>query len=108
MAVRRPRGGINRQVARFRPAMQAHSGVDPNGSFLEFTKKDTIKNIDMHRDTVKRVDDLNSRIEEPALGVSKRIQGRDFSATSPNGVERTRRHTVSAERTNNIFPTAGN
>lgn len=84
MAVRRPRGGINRHVARFRPEMTAHSGVDPNGAFLEFTRKDFVKNIDMHRDTVKRVDDLNSRVDEPALGVSKRIVGRDFSSTSPS------------------------
>jgi hypothetical protein len=31
------------------------TGVDPNGSFLEFTKKDVCKNIDIYRDTIGHI-----------------------------------------------------
>lgn len=34
----------------------AHSGVDPMGSFHQFTKKDPIKNIDIKRDEAPTVD----------------------------------------------------
>jgi len=29
----------------------ANTGIDPHGNFVEFIKKDIIKNIDVHRDS---------------------------------------------------------
>ena len=31
------------------------TGIDPNGSFLEFTRKDVCRNIDIYRDTLKKI-----------------------------------------------------
>ena len=39
-----------RPFQRFKPSTVIHSGVDPNGNFLTFLKKDVNKNIDIHRD----------------------------------------------------------
>ena len=41
---------------RFKPSTEAHSGVDPLGSFGCFLKKDPIKNIDVRRDDKPAVD----------------------------------------------------
>jgi hypothetical protein len=58
------------------------------GAWLEFTNKDVYKNIDMHRDTVKRVDDLDSRKDKIALGVTKRVgsRGSNLNATFNEGM----------------------
>jgi hypothetical protein len=39
--------------------MEASSGINPHGSFLEFLKKDPRKNIDVHRDLASNSLDLN-------------------------------------------------
>lgn len=36
--------------------MQAHSGVDPQGAYFSFLKKDPIKNIDVARDNKPKCD----------------------------------------------------
>ena len=52
----------------------ANTGVDPHGSFLEFVKKDVIKNIDVHKDKRNRVDDFEKRKDYPAIGTMKKLK----------------------------------
>lgn len=65
--------GIKKTANRFGGIKQFGTGVDPNGGYIEFLKKDVVKNIDIHRDTVKRVDDLESRKEVIPVGCTKKI-----------------------------------
>lgn len=62
-------------VARFPAAKVSGSGVDPLGSYWEFLKKDVSRNIDIHRDTVKRQDDLEARKNCPAVGTTTVTRG---------------------------------
>mmetsp|Transcript_6467 Transcript_6467/g.5772 ORF Transcript_6467/g.5772 Transcript_6467/m.5772 type:complete len:130 (+) Transcript_6467:3-392(+) len=41
---------FHRPIERFKPTSLAHSGVNPNGGFIEFTRKDILRNIDVHKD----------------------------------------------------------
>lgn len=65
--------GIKKTANRFGGIKQFGTGVDPNGGFIEFLKKDVVQNIDIHRDTVKRVDDLESRKQVIPVGCTKKI-----------------------------------
>lgn len=79
--MRRARG-VNRSVQRFANQKVWGSGNDPHGAFEAFTKHDVIKNIDVHRDTVKRVDDLEQRRNEPAVGCTKTMRSGGFNQDS--------------------------
>jgi hypothetical protein len=46
--------------------------MDPQGNFIAFVRKDIVSNIDIHRDSVHRIDDLNARKEFPAVGLMKK------------------------------------
>jgi hypothetical protein len=70
--MRRARG-VNRNVQKFKQFKVWGSGDDPMGAYTEFTKHDVVKNIDLHRDTVKRVDDLNARRDAVAIGCTKSV-----------------------------------
>ena len=65
--------GIKKTATRFGGIKQYGTGVDPMGGFVEFMKKDVVQNIDVHRDTVKRVDDLESRRDKIPVGCTKKI-----------------------------------
>jgi hypothetical protein len=65
--------GIKKTANRFGGIKQHGTGVDPMGGFVEFVKKDVIQNIDVHRDTVKRVDDLESRKDKIPIGCTKKL-----------------------------------
>ena len=66
---------VKAAVARFPSARVSGSGVDPLGSYFEFLKKDVTRNIDIHRDTVKRQDDLEARKNCPAAGTTTATRG---------------------------------
>lgn len=63
--------GVRHFVKRFPPAKIYGEGLDPNGAYREFIKKDVVKNIDVHQGRVQRLDDLESRKGKPALGCTK-------------------------------------
>ena len=65
--------GIKKTANRFGAIKEFGTGIDPNGAFTEFLKKDVVTNIDIHRDTVKRVDDLESRKGKVPVGCTKKI-----------------------------------
>lgn len=67
--------GVKKDIQRFPPTKVGGTGIDPLGSFKEFLKKDVKMNIDLHRDTVKRVDDLEARKGLPAIGTSTVTRG---------------------------------
>lgn len=66
---------VKAAVARFPPRRVSGSGVDPMGSYWEFMKKDVTRNIDIHRDTVKRQDDLEARKACSAVGTTTATRG---------------------------------
>jgi hypothetical protein len=53
------------------------SGFDPCGAFLEFLEKDLVRNIDVHRDFVKRRDHLDGRTGKVAVGCTKILRKRE-------------------------------
>ena len=55
--------------------MVANTGLDPLGSFKEFVKKDVIRNIDVHKEVTKRVDNFEPRKDCPAIGTTKKVIG---------------------------------
>lgn len=65
--------GIKKTATRFGGLKQYGTGVDPLGRYIEFVKKDVIQNIDIHRDTVKRVDDLESIKNRIPVGCTKKL-----------------------------------
>lgn len=64
--------GIKKTAQRFGSSRQYGTGIEPDGKFMDFINRDIIKNIDLHRDTVKRVDDLESRRDKVPVGCSKK------------------------------------
>ena len=67
--------GIKKTANRFGGIKEFGTGVDPNGGFIEFLKKDVVQNIDVHRDTVKRIEDLESRRDKIPVGCTKKLGG---------------------------------
>jgi hypothetical protein len=67
--------GVKKNIQRFPPTKVVGTGIDPLGSFKEFLKKDVKVNIDLHRDTVKRIDDLETRKPLPAIGTTTMTKG---------------------------------
>jgi hypothetical protein len=65
----------------------ANTGLDPLGSLWEFVKKDVTKNIDVHRDTTHRVDDLAARKDFPAIGTTKKMRGDKVPAVTCTSLE---------------------
>lgn len=59
------------------------TGIDPRGTFNEFLKKDIKTNIDIHRDTVKRIDDLESRKNVVAVGCTKKFPDKTAKKQEP-------------------------
>jgi hypothetical protein len=51
--------------------MESNSGVDPNGGFREFMKKDPCTNIDVHRDLKQSSLDTSYRSNKWAVGTTK-------------------------------------
>lgn len=81
--------------------MQIHSGINPHGSYLEFLKKDPIKNIDVHRDSIGAAPDLTEHKDKWAIGTTKHI----FKQVNAKGkIDRRTIETVSFPRnpTDNI------
>ncbi|CAG9317172.1 unnamed protein product [Blepharisma stoltei] len=68
------RSGVKKEVKRFLGEKKAGTGIDPKGTFIEFLKKDVKQNLDVHRDTVKSVENLDSRSNLPALGCTKKYR----------------------------------
>ena len=60
-----------RPVQRFKSATYAHSGVNPHGGFLEFVKKDPIRNIDVVRDAQPAPPDISMMSSKWAVGTKK-------------------------------------
>lgn len=60
-----------RPFQRFKSATVAHSGVNPYGGFLEFTKKDALHNIDVHRDHRPPAPDITYMSDNWAVGTQK-------------------------------------
>ncbi len=52
---------------RFKGVKVADTGLDPMGSFVEFTKKDLIRNIDVHRDAFKPM-----FVDRPTISATKK------------------------------------
>jgi hypothetical protein len=76
--------GIRKTATRFRGIKEYGTGVDPDGGFIEFLKKDVIRNIDVHRDTVQRVEDLEALKNRIPVGCTKVIrEQRKPSAPAP-------------------------
>lgn len=65
--------GIKKSASRFGNVKHYNTGLDPSGGFIEFIKKDVIQNIDLHRDTVKRVDNLESIKDRIPVGCTKKM-----------------------------------
>ncbi|OMJ92533.1 hypothetical protein SteCoe_4665 [Stentor coeruleus] len=65
--------GIKKTANRFGSSRQYGNGTDPNDRFINFINRDIVKNIDIHRDTVKRVDNLDSRKDKIPVGCTKKI-----------------------------------
>lgn len=65
--------GIKKTATRIGGIKHYGTGVDPMGGFIEFIKKDVVQNIDVHRDTVRRVDDFESRRNKIPVGCTKKI-----------------------------------
>ena len=51
--------------------MAAHSGSNPDGSYLEFLKKDPYKNIDVHRDSKPPPPDSSHMAHKWPVGTTK-------------------------------------
>ena len=51
--------------------MAANSGMNPHGGFIEFTKKDPINNIDIHRDNRPPPPDISYMSNKWAVGTKK-------------------------------------
>jgi hypothetical protein len=77
--------GVKKDIQRFPPIKVGGTGIDPLGSFKEFLKKDVKVNIDIHRDTVKRMDDLESRKDLPAVGTTTMTKGFPVSRSESSG-----------------------
>lgn len=60
-----------KSAERFKKSKIYGTGYDPNGCFIEFLKKDAIKNIDVFRDTFKR-NDLSFNKDKFAVGCTKK------------------------------------
>ena len=63
--------GIKSEATRFPSPRVSGSGVDPLGVFNGFMRNDLVRNIDVHRDRLVRIDDLDSRKNSPAIGCTK-------------------------------------
>ena len=70
--------GIKKTATRLGNIRQYGTGIDPTSGYIDFLKKDAIQNIDVHRDTVKRIDDLESRRDKYPVGCTKK-----FSSNKP-------------------------
>lgn len=51
--------------------MQASSGVNPHGGFIEFLKKDPVRNIDIHRDSRSQPPDISHMQSKWPPGTTK-------------------------------------
>mmetsp|Transcript_32 Transcript_32/g.6 ORF Transcript_32/g.6 Transcript_32/m.6 type:complete len:83 (+) Transcript_32:27-275(+) len=63
--------GLRTSAQRFLQPKISNTGIDPSGNFLNFTGKDLRQNIDVRRDTVKRVDNFKERQDHDAVGCTK-------------------------------------
>lgn len=63
--------GLRTSAQRFLQPKMSNTGIDPTGNFLNFIKKDVRQNIDLRRDTVKRVDNFHERKNLDAIGCTK-------------------------------------
>lgn len=60
-----------RPFKRFKDSMVASSGMNPHGGFMEFTKKDPVTNIDIHRDNRPPPPDISHLSTKWAVGTKK-------------------------------------
>jgi hypothetical protein len=63
--------GIKSVSNKYRQTKLYGTGSDPIGVVIEFIQKDPVSNIDVHKNSSKRVDDLDSRKNEIAIGCKK-------------------------------------
>lgn len=75
--------GVKKDITRFLSEKKAGTGIDPKGTFIEFLKKDVQTNIDIHRDTVKRIEDLDSRRNVIPVGCTKKFRSLTSAPKTP-------------------------
>jgi len=91
-----------RNYTRFKGYKQANTGIDPLGTIREFIAKDVVQNIDIHRDMARRVDDLNSRKDYPAIGTTMKVAGGRIVGEKPLSLEGTEASRVVRLKTDHI------
>lgn len=76
-----------RSAERFKNSKIYGTGHDPNGSFIEFLKKDIIKNIDVFRDTFRRKENLILYKDKNAVSPKKKIIKHSETPAVPYTIE---------------------